>query len=1661
MKKVILSLFILSCALNFAFAVQDDFSKIKEAKKLNKKPDGRSIIVTNNYYDLIVENTASLNGIGTYTVRTGSSHPATIAAGGSKQNVLYGGASGNPWSTYLTVKSYTSNTNYYTGTDYYTPDSGCVGMQLDPNMSAVTQPSPTSILATWNVIGENDFLRIEQKTFIEGTTLDDSKIGVTTKVKNTGYDTVKIGIRYEWDIMIDGNDGTIMRTKNPQGSWLYYETQWSNFNYTHYEITDYPTTPTFYNLGTVIGPTYLTPVPTPPDLLTYADWPASYGQAFNYTPTNQYLYNDDSAILYYWGKDLAHARTIAPGDSVMVTQYLFASVLTLNFRPDNQIKNSGETSYIGDNIYNLTGVNQTKSQSVAPTNTAIYHVKIENDGNGQDGFLVNTVIPTLNETNNEQGWDVEYFDALVSGNNITAQVTGSGWSTGAINSGQFREIRIEVTPTPTGSQLHTYLMSTSQNDNTKKDVVYAITTALPYHDVGALQIIAPVGYIPAGTNIIPKTIVQNLGNFTETFDVGFTFFGYGDTQTVTNLVPGAIDTVEFNNWTAVAGSYLETSFTMLVTDEDPSNNTAYMEFSVTGQVAHDVGVTQILSPTGTIPVGTLVTPTAIVHNFGSQDEVSVPVHFNFGTYSNTQTVNLLVGQTDTVEFSSWTTVAGNYNTIAYTALVGDINLSNDTTRGEFSVYTPEVHDVGTTAILAPTGVVSHGTLVTPRAKVKNFSPNTSETFFARFKIGDVYNRTVLVSNLASGEEREIEFPGWTTTGCVYVTSCSTELALDQNTTNDKLTSIVDVIPAGREIQTNWVSGPGVPGPVPHWNLAFYQSESINYNITGQISLIATGTSSGDDALWTKHIIETTTSIDGHNGIFPADFDGDGDLDLAGAIDGLNVVRIYRNQKVETGTVSYVTQVSLARTIGPDCLLWCGDLDNDGDADIVVPGPTVVGWYENTGNFNFIYHTIASIAHSAPCCDVGDIDNDGDNDIIVGDQPLDLYRNDGTMTFTRTNISAGVWWRVKLGDLNNDNYLDLLNSDRVYLNNNGNFPSVASWIAPLATTDGHWIRDFDNDGINDLLLADGTTDGIYWYKNNGTGTSYTQYTVCPGPNGQYYGDACIAEDIDLDGKVDVVGTYSRVGFFKQITPTSFQEIIIDSSFSGSHWCYTANLDYRPGGTDFDLDILATNSNSFAWWENPSAGLLFSNYGQLTSSIIQIPNAYTWKALNWYGNRPVNTSLMLYVRSGATDSAIQANPWQGPFEAPTGQPAGSFNVTSHTTAGDHFFQYKVEMIGGGSQSPVLYEVSVDYDTTTGPAYRDVGVAAVIQPSDTIITCSPFIPVIDIINNSSPQQTEVCTVDVNIWYYRVKMDSLCHISCNPLDSMLAWTGSVVESVIPGHNSVSMITSWHPVWSDVYWVGGHHVIRASVRMNGDMNPDNNFMSKNFIVEARDHDLQMNYVGLLNSNTVVQSDTIGADFTYNTVSVVSNSSFGPTAVFRAYYRIIRNSDNVVVYSKYLDRTLNPQTYTCLYFQSGWVPEQEGWYLVKSWIQARPGIDMVSENNLKERLFYARLGGANILSNNRTTIPLIFSLLQNQPNPFKGRTNISWQIPIESKVTISVYDASGRNIKTLVNENRAAGYYNTTWDCTDNNNQKVAAGVYFYEMKSNDYTSRRKMVITH
>lgn len=92
-------------------------------------------------------------------------------------------------------------------------------------------------------------------------------------------------------------------------------------------------------------------------------------------------------------------------------------------------------------------------------------------------------------------------------------------------------------------------------------------------------------------------------------------------------------------------------------------------------------------------------------------------------------------------------------------------------------------------------------------------------------------------------------------------------------------------------------------------------------------------------------------------------------------------------------------------------------------------------------------------------------------------------------------------------------------------------------------------------------------------------------------------------------------------------------------------------------------------------------------------------------------------------------------------------------------------------------------------------------------------------------------------------------------------------------------------------------------------------------------------------------------------------------------------------------------------------------------------------------------------------LPKAFYLFQNFPNPVFSRTVIKYAIPEKFKMELKVYDASGREIATLLDKEQSAGFYTVNWDIKDISRNKLANGVYFYRLKAGNYEETKKMVI--
>ena len=83
-----------------------------------------------------------------------------------------------------------------------------------------------------------------------------------------------------------------------------------------------------------------------------------------------------------------------------------------------------------------------------------------------------------------------------------------------------------------------------------------------------------------------------------------------------------------------------------------------------------------------------------------------------------------------------------------------------------------------------------------------------------------------------------------------------------------------------------------------------------------------------------------------------------------------------------------------------------------------------------------------------------------------------------------------------------------------------------------------------------------------------------------------------------------------------------------------------------------------------------------------------------------------------------------------------------------------------------------------------------------------------------------------------------------------------------------------------------------------------------------------------------------------------------------------------------------------------------------------------------------------------------YALEQNYPNPFNHTTTITYQLPNDGNVTLKVYDMLGQEIATLVNGYKTSGRYSVNFNAGN-----LSSGVYIYQLRVNDFSSTRKLLL--
>jgi len=277
----------------------------------------------------------------------------------------------------------------------------------------------------------------------------------------------------------------------------------------------------------------------------------------------------------------------------------------------------------------------------------------------------------------------------------------------------------------------------------------------------------------------------------------------------------------------------------------------------------------------------------------------------------------------------------------------------------------------------------------------------------------------------------------------------------------------------------------------------------------------------------------------------------------------------------------------------------GDIDNDGDADLLICGSdseneVMSKLYENMGDDTFTEITgFAVPGLSIGAAEWGDFNNDGFVDLLVqgyGDTGLTkIYKNNGNKTFTAIaqNFPPIYMGAVSWVDFNNDTYLDFALSgfrdespydyvSKLYKNNgNGTFTELSDVNLPGTMYGKIKWADYNNDGCQDFILTGYNSNYVTKiYKNNGDET-FTESGISLHQG--WLGDVEWA-DYNEDGQVDLVisgtggdGTERFTIVYKNNGDGSFSEtadVLPGVSHSSLEW---ADFD---GDGDLDLYISGT-------------------------------------------------------------------------------------------------------------------------------------------------------------------------------------------------------------------------------------------------------------------------------------------------------------------------------------------------------------------------------------------------------------------------------------------------------------------------------------------------------
>jgi photosystem II stability/assembly factor-like uncharacterized protein len=751
---------------------------------------------------------------------------------------------------------------------------------------------------------------------------------------------------------------------------------------------------------------------------------------------------------------------------------------------------------------------------------------------------------------------------------------------------------------------------------------------------------------------------------------------------------------------------------------------------------------------------------------------------------------------------------------------------------------------------------------------------------------------------------------------------------------------------------------------------------------------------------------------------------------------------------------FVSSASLER-VANGATAW-GDYDNDGDLDVLLTGvrtfSTVSKIYRNSaGQFEDINAGLAGFANGT--AEWGDYDHDGDLDLLIGTK---IYRNDnGSFVELAAQLPAGnvsTW-----GDYDNDGDLDILligtaassPITRIYRNDHGTFVDIAAGLAGVSGGTAAW-GDYDADGDMDILLAGGAggnpTAKIY---RNDEGIFVDVQAALQGVvsgNGAW-------GDYDMDGDLDIllIGSTGANRTSKIYRNDSGRFVDIGAALEGFLYGKALWGDYDNNG---DLDVFLTGViETFETGVRGATRIYRNDAGNFVDTFMPLLSAAVSSLAAGDFDADRDLDLVLTGDAGApgfigivyrnTITAVNTAP-QAPADL-AAQVSGNTATLSwgkstdaQTPANGLTYNLRLGKTPGGSEimAPMadaatgLRRIAQLGNTNHRNSWTVKNLAPgtyywSVQAIDNAFIGSAF----------AAEQTFTITIKASVTFDFPISGGAWYLISLP--------------VIPPDSSVSAL--FGNGVSAVGWNNNHNVYDNANKLNP----------------------QIGYWLAVNqAHSAIISGMPVPNF---------------TAHFSPGWHLIGGLANAIDFT-------NPQDTPdgSIIATFGWDPASGSYYPTTTlepgkgyWIAVAQECDVTigggsattvakTTSAMSWQEFAASFGElppsppSSVISDQLTVNkPVDYGLSQNYPNPFNPETVIEYQLPEAGRVSLKIYDLVGREVRTLINEEKPAGYHRVRWDGKDNAGQKLNSGVYFYRLQvgtlsnglEQDFVQTRKVVL--